>query len=69
VAVSVTTIPAAAYCGVAVGLGERGDALGDLEVLATNVAMLVVAALGTLVLQRPLARRAIVKPERRMAVR
>jgi hypothetical protein len=53
VAVSVTTIPAAAYCGVAVGLGERGAALGDLEVLATNVAMLVVAALGTLVLQRP----------------
>jgi uncharacterized hydrophobic protein (TIGR00271 family) len=64
VAVSVTTIPAAAYCGVALGLGERGDALGALAVLATNVAMLVIAASGTLVLQRLLARRAAVKRER-----
>ena len=46
VAVSVTTIPAAAYLGVAVGLGERGNALGALEVLGTNIAMLVVAASG-----------------------
>jgi uncharacterized hydrophobic protein (TIGR00271 family) len=69
VAVSVTTIPAAAYCGVAIGLGERGDALGALEVLATNVAMLIVAASGTLVLQRMLARRATAKRERRVAVR
>jgi uncharacterized hydrophobic protein (TIGR00271 family) len=58
VAVSVTTIPAAAYLGVAVGLGERGDALGALEVLGANVAMLVIAASGTLVLQRVHARRA-----------
>jgi uncharacterized hydrophobic protein (TIGR00271 family) len=58
VAVSVTTIPAAAYLGVAVGLGESGNALGALEVLGTNIAMLVVAASGTLVLQRLLARRA-----------
>ena len=64
VAVSVTTIPAAAYCGVALGLGERGDALGALAVLATNVAMLVIAASGTLLLQRLLARRAAVKRER-----
>ena len=64
VAVSVTTIPAAAYCGVAFGLGERGDALGALAVLATNVAMLVIGASGTLVLQRLLARRAAVKRER-----
>jgi uncharacterized hydrophobic protein (TIGR00271 family) len=64
VAVSVTTIPAAAYCGVALGLGERGDALGALAVLGTNVAMLVVASSGTLVLQRGLARRAAVKRER-----
>ena len=64
VAVSVTTIPAAAYFGVALGLGERGDALGALEVLGTNVAMLVIAASGTLVLQRALARRAAVKRER-----
>ena len=58
VAVSVTTIPAAAYLGVAVGLGESGDALGALEVLGANVAMLVVATSGTLMLQRLLARRA-----------
>jgi len=58
VAVSVTTIPAAAYLGVAAGLGERGEAIGALEVLATNVGMLVLAAAGTLVLQRALARRA-----------
>jgi uncharacterized hydrophobic protein (TIGR00271 family) len=64
VAVSVTTIPAAAYFGVALGLGERGDALGALEVLGTNVAMLVIAASGTLVLQRWLARRAALKRER-----
>jgi uncharacterized hydrophobic protein (TIGR00271 family) len=64
VAVSVTTIPAAAYCGVALGLGQRGDALGALAVLATNVAMLVIAASGTLVLQRLLANRAAVKRER-----
>ncbi len=64
VAVSVTTIPAAAYFGVALGLGERNDALGALEVLGTNVAMLVIAASGTLVLQRALARRAAVKRER-----
>ena len=64
VAVSVTTIPAAAYLGVALGLGERGDALGALEVLATNVAMLVIAASATLVLQRALARRAALRRER-----
>jgi uncharacterized hydrophobic protein (TIGR00271 family) len=65
VAVSVTTIPAAAYLGVAVGLGEGGDALGALEVLTVNVAMLVIGASGTLLLQRRLARRAAVrrKPE------
>ena len=51
VAVSVTTIPAAAYLGVALGLGERGAAWGALEVLGVNVAMLVVAAGGTLMVQ------------------
>ena len=61
VAVSVTTIPAAAYLGVALGLGEKGEALGALGVLGTNVAMLVIAASSTLVLQRGLARRATVK--------
>ncbi len=61
VAVSVTTIPAAAYLGVAFGLGEHGDALGALGVLGANVAMLVIAASSTLVLQRALARRAVLR--------
>jgi uncharacterized hydrophobic protein (TIGR00271 family) len=59
VAISVTTIPAAAYLGVAVGLGEIGNVGGALAVLGTNVAMLVLGATGTLVVQRTLRRRAI----------
>jgi uncharacterized hydrophobic protein (TIGR00271 family) len=58
VAVSVTTIPAAAYLGVAAGLREADQARGAVGVLAANVAMLVVGASGTLALQRLLARRA-----------
>jgi uncharacterized hydrophobic protein (TIGR00271 family) len=61
VAVSVTTIPAAAYLGVAAGLGKTDDAVGALGVLGANVAMLVVAASGTLLVQRALARRATAK--------
>jgi hypothetical protein len=61
VAVSVTTIPAAAYLGVAVGLGENGKILGAFAVLATNVVMLVIAASATLVVQRHLVRRAAAK--------
>ncbi len=64
VAVSVTTIPAAAYCGVALGLGKGGNAVGALAVLATNVAMLMIGASGTLVLQRLLARRAALERDR-----
>jgi uncharacterized hydrophobic protein (TIGR00271 family) len=58
VAVSVTTIPAAAYLGVAAGLGELGTASGALGLLATNVAMMVLGASTTLVVQRRLRRRA-----------
>jgi uncharacterized hydrophobic protein (TIGR00271 family) len=61
VAISVTTIPAAAYLGVALGLGETEKVLGALAVLSTNVAFLVVAASATLVVQRVLARRAAAK--------
>ena len=64
VAVSVTTIPAAAYLGVALGLGKTGEAWGALGVLGANVAMLVVAASATLVLQRVLSRRATAKRRR-----
>ena len=57
VAISVTTIPAAAYLGVATGLGEAGKAIGALAVLATNVAMIVVGASLTLIVQRELRAR------------
>ena len=59
VAVSVTTIPAAAYLGVAAGLGEADQDRGAVGVLGANVAMLVVGASGTLTLQRLVARRAV----------
>ena len=58
VAVSVTTIPAAAYLGVALGLGETGAAWGALGGAGVNVVMMVLAAAGTLMVQRALARRA-----------
>jgi uncharacterized hydrophobic protein (TIGR00271 family) len=57
VAISVTTIPAAAYLGVAAGLRELDKALGALGVLGANVSMMVVGAVGTLALQRLLIRR------------
>jgi uncharacterized hydrophobic protein (TIGR00271 family) len=58
VAISVTTIPASAYLGVAAGVGEVGKAAGALAVLAINVTMLVAGGSATLVVQRALARRA-----------
>jgi uncharacterized hydrophobic protein (TIGR00271 family) len=61
VAISVTTIPAAAYLGVAAGLGELSEAGGALGVLATNVAMLVVGTSATLALQRTLMDRAVAR--------
>jgi uncharacterized hydrophobic protein (TIGR00271 family) len=61
VAISVTTIPAAAYLGVAAGLGELDKALGALGVLGVNVLMMVVGAVATLVLQSVLMRRAVAR--------
>ena len=58
VAISVTTIPAAAYLGVAAGVGETSKAAGALLVLAINVAMLLVGGCLTLLTQRLLAHRA-----------
>jgi uncharacterized hydrophobic protein (TIGR00271 family) len=52
VAISVTTIPAAAYLGVAAGVGEEGEAWGALAVLGVNVATLLVAGTLTLLVQR-----------------
>jgi hypothetical protein len=58
VAVSVTTIPAAAYLGVAAGLGESGTAGGALGLLGVNVAMMTLGASATLLVQRRLRQRA-----------
>jgi hypothetical protein len=54
VGISITTIPAAAYLGVAAGVGEADEALGALAVLGVNVAMLLIAGTLTLLLQRRL---------------
>jgi uncharacterized hydrophobic protein (TIGR00271 family) len=58
VAISVTTIPAAAYIGVAAGVGQVGKAAGALAVLSINVAMLVTGGVAALLVQRALVRRA-----------
>ncbi len=43
VAISVTTIPASAYLGVALGAGGIDHALGALVVLVINVSLLIVS--------------------------
>ena len=60
VAISVTTMPASAYLGVAIGAGGFDGALGALAVLVINVSLLILSGTGTLVIQRllPLLRRA-----------
>jgi uncharacterized hydrophobic protein (TIGR00271 family) len=60
VAISVTTIPAAAYLGVAAGLGELGRSLGALGVLGVNVSMMVLGASAVLWAQRRRDRRQVV---------
>jgi uncharacterized hydrophobic protein (TIGR00271 family) len=57
VAISVTTIPAAAYIGVAAGLGEWRGALGAVSVLGVNLVMLLLAGALTLGIQARVARR------------
>jgi uncharacterized hydrophobic protein (TIGR00271 family) len=56
VAISVTTIPASAYLGVAIGVGDGSKALGALAVLGINIAMLLVGGSITLLVQRALGR-------------
>src|SRR4029077_18087709 len=59
VAISVTTMPASAYLGVALGTGVgSGEALGALLVLAINVSLLILSGSTTLLVQRWLTRRA-----------
>ena len=55
VAISVTTVPASAYFGVGVGLGEIGEAIGALWVLLVNVALMITTGSITLYFQRRLA--------------
>jgi uncharacterized hydrophobic protein (TIGR00271 family) len=55
VAISITTIPAAAYLGVAAGVGEVSRVPGAAAVLGVNVAMLLLAGTTTLLVQRRLA--------------
>jgi uncharacterized hydrophobic protein (TIGR00271 family) len=57
VAISVTTIPAVAYAGCALGLGDAAGGAGALSVLATNVACLMAASTATLLVQRRFRRR------------
>ncbi len=57
VAISVTTIPASAYLGVAIGGGGLENALGALVVLIVNVGLLIVSGTATLLVQRWLPNR------------
>ncbi len=57
VGVSVTTIPAAGYLGVAAGIGEIDRAWGSLGVLGMNVAMMALGASMALMVQRRTRRR------------
>jgi uncharacterized hydrophobic protein (TIGR00271 family) len=58
VAISVTTIPAAAFLGVAAGIGELSNSLEALGVLGANVATMLASGSLTLVVQRAAAARA-----------
>jgi len=58
VAISVTTMPASAYLGVALGTGGGDEAIGALAVLAINVVLLIFSGSLTLLVQRWLTRRA-----------
>jgi uncharacterized hydrophobic protein (TIGR00271 family) len=57
VAISVTTIPASAYLGVAIGGGGIDHALGALAVLAVNITLLIASGTLTLLVQRTLPNR------------
>jgi uncharacterized hydrophobic protein (TIGR00271 family) len=55
VAISVTTIPAAAFLGVAAGIGQLSKSLDALGVLGANIAMMLVGGSLALAVQRKLA--------------
>ena len=56
VAISVTTIPAAAMAGVAAGLADWPQAVGGLVLLGVNLLCLIVAGCATLLAQRFIGR-------------
>ena len=56
VAISVTTIPATAYVGVALGIGEFEKSLSALAVLGANIAMMLIGGSAALAVQRATAR-------------
>jgi uncharacterized hydrophobic protein (TIGR00271 family) len=63
VAISITTIPAVSYAGVALLVGQTHDALVSIGVLAINVAMVLTGGILTLAVQRrPRAARAAQPP-------
>jgi uncharacterized hydrophobic protein (TIGR00271 family) len=62
VAISVTTIPAAAYTGVAIVVGSHGEPIEGLQMLGVNVLMLLLGGTLALLVQRRLRRR--LEPER-----
>ncbi len=64
VAISVTTIPAAAYVGDAIALGRTSPVAGAALVLATNVVLIVAASTATLAVQRRIHRNQQVGDER-----
>jgi len=57
VAISVTTVPASAFFGVAIGLGDAGDSTFALKTLGLYVSLLIVAGTITLAIQRRLVAR------------
>jgi uncharacterized hydrophobic protein (TIGR00271 family) len=70
VAISVTTVPAAAFIGVGAGLEQWSMALSALEVLAVNLAALVLSGVVTLAIQARLElRRGHAAPSQRAALR
>jgi uncharacterized hydrophobic protein (TIGR00271 family) len=58
VAISVTTIPASAFFGVAIGSGAVGKSWSALAVLCVNIAMMLIGGSITLTIQRVAARTA-----------
>jgi hypothetical protein len=57
VGISVTTIPASAYLGVAIGTGEPGKSWSALGVLGANIAMMLLGGSIALAIQRSRAPR------------